>query len=244
MGGMGIVRYYSYLTDQFAFFMPMAAGMDLSKSTPEQAEWQVNKVFNVSYLHIQGLQDKFTEFVPRCKEQLALTESLEAKYGLKSKLKMLFMGADHDLPLEALKLYAAKNYREVSRNLYQKELWGTIRINDEWVEDNKKLYHLGSVPRYFWVEAIDFDRSHPEDFNFHAKVSDNAVQIDFPQMPSYTRTLRVYLHSSMVNLNKPVSIFVNQVKVAVRNPSKPHRLRSFDSTDPAFKFDDFVDLAI
>lgn len=30
MGGMGITRSYQWLTDEFAFFMPVAAGMEVS----------------------------------------------------------------------------------------------------------------------------------------------------------------------------------------------------------------------
>ena len=242
MGGMGITRSYSMLADQFSFFMPMSSGMDLSAMSEDQAEWHLNKVFNVPYFQIQGLRDPFHEFVTRGQDQETKTKALEVKYGATSKLKMLFMDSDHSPEYEAMKIYAAKLFRESPRNLYQSELWGTLVTEDEWKDDNGTVYHLGSINRYFWVEARETDLTKSETINFHAKIESNEIRIDMPVMPVQTHKLRIYLSSKTLNLANPVTVYINQAKLATHQPNSTHGLEKFDLTDPKFIYDDFVDV--
>ena len=82
MGGMGITRNYLWGADEFAFYLPMAAGMDVN----HQTEQHLNKVFNIPYVHLQGLGDHFDIFITRCEEQKKRTRDLEIKYNELSKL--------------------------------------------------------------------------------------------------------------------------------------------------------------
>ncbi len=244
MGGMGITRSYSMLADEFAFFLPMSAGMDLTYAPDNVTEWQINKVFNVPYIHLEGLSDSFDIFVTRCKEQLRRTQELEVRYGLKSKLNMVFYDAGHNYNFDVFKQYLNQAL-QTPRDLYQPELFGTISTNDSWFTENNITHHLGSVLRYFWVEARDVTISTAESFNFHAKVTGNNINIDLDKIPTQTKKLRIYLHSKMVDLTKPVTILINQKVAATRDPAEHQiHLQSMDQTDSQFVFEDFMDVAI
>ena len=244
MGGMGITRSFSMLADQFAFFMPLAAGMDLSYLQPADREWQLNKAFNVPYIHLQGLRDHFDVFITRCKEQLKLTMELEKKYGLKSMLNMVFYDTDHNYDFDTFKSYLNNAFQN-PRKLYQKELFGSIRTASAFAEERGYKFHWGSVPRYFWVEAMNSDLTKPDGFNFHARIENNDVHIDLMSIPAATKKLRVYLHSQMLDLNQAVAVIVNGTKVATRDPQIAHaKLRSIDPTDAAFQYEDYIDIAI
>ena len=254
MGGMGVARYFTQLSDQFSFFMPLSAGVDYSILPPTEAEFRINPVFNVSYLSIQGLQDKFTEFVTRGKDLAARVQSLELSYHLKSKFYALFMQADHNFDPEAVRIYMQKEFK-LSRDLYQSELFGTISTEDTWASDQRTVYgaskpvdtfyHIGSSPRYFWVESVNPDLSQPETFHFTAKAKENKIWIQLLTQPKQTKILRIYLHSKLVNLEKPIEIFINGKLEKTRIPSsEKEKVRSFDKTDPQFLYQDYVDVAL
>ena len=168
---------------------------------------------------------------------------------MKSKLNILFYNATHNYDYNTFKQYLSQAL-DTPRDLYQGELWGTISTSSAWNTENKITYHMGSIPRYFWVEAINSDLSKPENFNFHAKINGNTINLDLMSTPVQTKTLRIYLNTKMMNLNQPVSIVMNQNLVATWLP--PHvrlfkrrfQLKSMDPTDPQFLFDDFIDVSV
>ena len=249
MGGMGITRNYLWLADEFSFFLPMAAGMDIASfKTPDSLEQQLNKQFNVPYIHLQGLFDSFQIFVERCKAQLSATQNLEQKYGIKSKLKILFYDTDHNYIYSVFRDNAAEAFK-TSRNLYQKELWGSLLTRDNFVVDNNITYRVSSDARYFWLEAIESDLTKGERIDVHAKIEGNDIKIELNAgtnpLPTQTHKLRVYLSSEMEDLSKPLKVYVNGVLMATRAGtaivSKP---RSMDPTDPSFLFEDSIDVEI
>ncbi len=250
MGGMGITRAYYMLADQFSFFLPLSAGMDLEYSKdPYVLEEQINKVFNVPYIHLEGLQDSFQIFVDRCRKQLAMTQALEQKYGVKSKLDIFFYDAPHNYDLNVFRQHLASALA-TKRDLYQSELWGTVSTQNRFAVENNITYHVDTQPRYFWVEAVGSDLSTPERIDFHAKVESNTVKIDINQIggskiPVRTKKLRVYLSHKLENLLLPVHIVINGKEVLVAKPLAripyPH---SMDPTDSSFTYDAYVDAPI
>lgn len=238
MGGMGITRNYGWVADEFAFFIPQAAGMIAAG----QYEYQLNKVFNIPYVHLQGLDDHFPEFVTNTRDQVSNTQKLELQYGVKSKLEAIFYQGGHNYD-RALFTSTTKRLIETSpRNLYQKELWGSLHTVQSTLTENKISFDYNSEARYFWVELTGIDTSAPERTDFHAKIVDNEIHIDMPILPKQSKGMKVYLHPEMVNLDKRVKIYLNGAQVAKRRSFlKKNIIKNMDPNDPGFNFVDAVE---
>lgn len=238
MGGMGITRVYSWLTDEFAYFIPQASGLE----ERFQTEHYINKTFNVPYVQLQGKADHFKIFITRCEAQLKLTKELETKLGLASKFEVIFYNGNHNYSLPLFKSTLARLMKN-PRDLYQKELFGSFDITNRKVIDNKIMFHLNSEARYFWLELAETDETVNDRLHFHAKISANTINIDMPVMPKASKELKVYLHSNMVDLNQDVEIILNGQSVATRKAA-PGVLRNMDAKDPGFMFEDVVTIKL
>ncbi len=237
MGGMGITRNYLWTADEFAFYLPMAAGMDVK----HQTEQHLNKQFNVPYVHLQGRKDHFEIFITRCEEQLKRTKDLEVIYAQPSKFEMIFYDGAHNYDFELFKTNLNKLLTSSPRNLYQKELWGSLHtVKSKYVENNI-TYDYDSEARYFWIEATNTDLATPERIDFHAKIEGNTIKIEMPIMPSMSKGLKVYLHSSMIDLNQNIDILLNG-KLIMTREGKPGLLKNMDEFDSGFNFEDTIDI--
>lgn len=239
MGGMGITRTYLWSADEFAFFLPMAAGMD----EKHQTEQHINKVFNVPYVHLQGKNDHFDVFITRTQAQLKNTQALEVKYGLKSKLEVVFYNGDHNYNYGLFKSHLNRLITQAPRNLYQKELWGNLHTVKSKLVENNITFDYDSEPRYFWVEATQTDYAVAENTSFHAKIEGQKINLTFPVLPKQSKGLRIYLHSSMVDLKKNISVIINGKTVKVRTPKATLTKRT-DPKDPGFVFEDAIDIKL
>jgi hypothetical protein len=66
--------------------------------------------------------------------------------------------------------------------------------------------------------------------DFYAKIEGNVINIDFKEMPKMSKSLKVYLHSSMVNLEQKVEVVINGKLKASRAP-RAGVLRNMDQND-------------
>jgi len=239
MGGMGITRSYLWVADEFSFFLPMAAGMDVNHQTEEH----LNKVFNIPYIHLQGKGDHFEIFITRCEEQLRRTKELELKYNQFSMLDMVFYEGSHNYNYELFKSKVNRMMGAFPRDLFQKELWGSLHTVKSVNTENGIAYDYDSEARYFWVEARESDLSLAERIDFHAKIEGQKIFIDLKEIPKQTRSLRVYLSSKMIDLSQPIEVYLNGSLIETRIPREMTNLIS-DPHDPGFVFDDFIDLKI
>ncbi len=237
MGGMGITRNYLWTADEFAFYLPMAAGMDVK----HQTEQHLNKQFNVPYVHLQGRKDHFEIFITRCEEQLKRTKDLEVTYAQPSKFEMIFYDGAHNYDFELFKTNLNKLLTSSPRNLYQKELWGSLHTVKSKNVENNITYDYDSEARYFWIEATNTDLATPERIDFHAKIEGNTIKIDMPIMPSMSKGLKAYLHSSMIDLNQNIDIVLNG-KLIMTREGKPGLLKNMDEFDSGFNFEDTIDI--
>ena len=239
MGGMGITRNYLWTADEFAFYLPMAAGMDVA----HQSEQHLNKQFNVPYVHLQGRGDHFDIFITRCEEQLKRTKDLEMTYGVPSKLEMIFYNGAHNYDFGLFKSNLNRLLTKSPRNLYQKELWGSLHTVQTTLTENNISFDYDSEARYFWVEATDTDLTTAERIDFHAKVDVNVIRIDMPIMPKMSKGLKIYLHSKMVDMDQKVDVVLNGKLVGTRAP-KIGVLRNMDANDAGFMFEDTMDIKL
>jgi hypothetical protein len=239
MGGMGITRAGHWLTDDYAFFLPVAAGMD----EKHQTQKNLLPYFNTKYYHLQGLKDHFAVFVSRCKKQKAAIESLERKLGKKSGFVMDFYNGSHNYPRAQYQNIIGKLFKENSRDLYQKELAGMFYFRDEvytdqWSNGNK-LYQAPR-DRYFWLKATEFSKEKTV-VEVKAKINSNTIRIN---ITPGVETLRVYLSSQNLDLSKPVEVSVNgAVKFKGMAPSGQDMSAEL-KRDAGFIFDGYVDLAL
>ncbi len=155
MGAMGITRSSQWLTDEYAFFMPVAGGMD-----PKYADRKYLATnFNTNYHHLQGLNDHFQVFVERCRNQEAKMAELEKKYHRDSGLVMEYYNGSHNYPMPLLQTRLEEAFANTKRDLYQKELYGVFYYQDEVVTDqwsNGNPYYKGPRDSYFWVKVEKF----------------------------------------------------------------------------------------
>ena len=239
MGGMGITRSYLWVADEFSFFLPMAAGMDVNHQTEEH----LNKVFNIPYIHLQGKRDHFEIFITRCEEQLRRTRELELKYNQFSMLDMVFYEGSHNYDYELFKSKVNRMMGAFPRDLYQKELWGSLHTVKSVNTENGIAYDYDSEARYFWVEARETDFSVAERIDFHAKIDGQKILIDLKEIPKQTRLLRVYLSSKMIDLSLSIEVYLNGSLIDTRVPREVTSIIN-DSHDSGFVFDDYIDLKI
>lgn len=239
MGGMGITRAYTGLVDEFAYIMPMSAGMDLI----HQTEDHLLKAFNVPYVHLQGKNDHFTVFIERCNEQLKRMTALEAKIGTKSKFELIYYNGSHN-PDYALTLSTLKRLQASPRNLYQPTLYGVLLTRDEMFTENGVSYHLGSLNRYFWVSLLEADKTRAEGLGFVAKISGNEINLSLSTKPEMIKKLRILLSKKMLDLSRPVTIKVNGEIKAIHTPGTDTVSGSADSTDAKFIFEEYADIVL
>ncbi len=239
MGGMGITRNYLWTADEFAFYLPMAAGMDVN----HQTEQHLNKVFNVPYVHLQGRNDHFDIFITRCEEQLKRTKDLEVLYDSLSKLEITFYNGSHNYDFELFKSSLNRLITKAPRNLYQKTLYGSLHTVKSKNVENNITYDYESESRYFWVEVTNTDLTKPERIDFKASVVGNNIEIEMPVMPVQSKGLKIYLHSLLVNLNQTVEVLING-KVVARRRAKAGVLRNMDANDPGFNFEATINVTL
>lgn len=234
MGGMGIGRSFKWLTDEFAYFLPMAAGIDVV----QQSEETLNKVFNVPYVHLQGLKDHFQIFVERCQEQLKRTLVLQEKYGSQSMFELIFYNGAHNSDYNLTKT-TMQRLQNNPRNIFQNTLYGSLYYNNNFYTENNITFHQGSNHRYFWVEIAEASGTTAERLDFRASVLNNVIKIDFVQTPVNIDRVRINLSKKMFVSYKQVELIVNGKLIA----KKMLEDRSFvDVTDRAFEFDDYMDI--
>ena len=220
MGAMGITRVAHYVADQFAFFLPIAGGIDPSYLT-ESAQ---QSYFNFRYHHMQGISDHFKDFVPKCEAQQEFIQNLEQKYGQRSGFSIDFYDGDHMYGKDHLEKTIDNLFNSSYRNLYQKELRGTI----------------SSSKRYFWLEVNCIGQD-TKKANVHAKIEGNDIIID---LDNRVDSLRVYLSSKTVNIEGPVRIIVNGETLFHEIPNLNREMSSSLKRDPGFIFDSYVDILL
>jgi hypothetical protein len=123
-----------------------------------------------------------------------------------------------------------------------------LLINDRYVSENSILFRTEGSPRYFWIQAEKQPAGNPERLDFSAKIEGNSIRIEIDpvnQNTIRTKKLRVYLKQGMVDLSKDLTVRINGIPMFIRHPTtrKPVT-RSFDRTDPEFKFDTAIDVPI
>jgi hypothetical protein len=208
-----------------------------------QSEEHLNKVFNVPYIHLQGRRDHFEIFITRCEEQLRRTKELELKYNQFSMFDMVFYEGSHNYDYELFKSKVNRLMGTFPRDLYQKELWGSLHTVHSTNTENGIAYDYDSENRYFWIEARETDLTISERIDFHAKIDQQNVLIDLKSVPKQSKVLRVYLSSKMIDLSLPVEVYVNGLMKERRIPRDLNE-KITDSHDPGFLFDDFIDITL
>ena len=238
MGAMGITRSAHWLADEYSFFMPMAGGIQDNYNVPKY----LSTYFNTNYYHIQGLKDHFQIFVERSKKQKENIEALELEYGKKSGFGLEFYNGGHNYDLVIFADRLKEKFKNTSRNLYQKELYPIFYNRDEVIVDqwsNGNEYYLAPRDRYFWLKAIDFYTDKVV-IDGTAKINDNKININLAEG---VKTLRVYLSSKLVDMNKAVEITVNN-KVMSNEVPKVKTDSVESQRDASFVFESYVDIQL
>ncbi len=239
MGGMGITRAGHWLTDDYAFFMPVAAGMD----ERHQVEKNLLPYFNMKYYHLQGLNDHFDVFISRCKKQKVEIEKLERKLGKKSGFVLDLYNGSHNYPRAHYQNVLGKLFKENSRDLYQTELSGMFYFRDEIYTDqwsNGNDFYLAPRDRYFWLKATEFSKDKTV-VEMKAKIVSNTIKIT---IAPGVKSLRVYLSSKNLDLTKEIEIVANgAVKFKGMAPSGQDMSAEI-KRDAGYIFNGYIDITL
>ncbi len=236
MGGMGIGRSFDWLADEFAWFLPMAAGIDPAL----QNEERLNKAFNVPYVHLQGSKDHFKVFIERCQEHLKRTLVLEEKYKAKSKLEIIYYDGSHNYDYNLMKT-TMQRLQATPRNIYQKSLYGSLYYNNTFYTENNITFHQGSNHRYFWIEIIQAAGTNPERLDFRATITNNIIQVNFKQTPANIEKLRINLSKKLLVPGKYIELMVNGKLITKKMLEKRPMI---DKVDRAIVWDDYIDIKL
>lgn len=239
MGGMGITRSYQWLTDEFAFFMPVAAGMDVKHFKEEY----LATIFNTTYYHLQGLNDHFRIFVERVKLQDIEMLALESKYGEKSGWTKEFYNGSHNYPYSLYKQRLSTLLKTKKRNLFQKKLRGVLYYRNETLTtqwSNGVEFYLAPRERYFWVEGKEFAQE-KKVVKFVASLDKNKIDINISEG---IKTLRVYLSSKMIDLKKTISVNVNGKEYFNNMADMTVDMSTYREQDPGFTFESYIDIEL
>lgn len=243
MGGMGITRNAFFLGDQFAFAMPIAAGMDPVVMSDEN----LLPLFNFSYHHVQGLHDHFEVFVERAKLHAEKMKALETKLGKPSLFKLSLMDWTHNYDTDELSSIIAEQFQKSRRNLFQRDLYGSFIYANQIITDNNIQFNYTSNPDYFWLQAKEFTPTEKTSrSNFEAHITGNQVWVDFNGKHN-VKILRVSLSKSMVTFLKPISIMVNGIRKfhgMVRTRVWKQYEMFTERSDSGFSFDTYVDIDV
>lgn len=245
MGGMGITRTAHSLVDTFAFFMPMAAGMDPKHAT----ERNLATYFNTTYYHLQGLKDHFEVFIERCKNQTAEVEKLETLYGYKSGFKVEYYNGSHNYNKTLVTKRLTEMFANTTRDLSQKKLHGMFYWTDRVIEYNNIKFDYKSNPNYFWINVKKFEKitdAVAYTTSFKANIENNEIRINFSDTPRIEE-LRIFLNDKLVTLNKNVRIYVNDIlKFDGQVKTKLSEMAAMRTkkVDPNFDYTTYVDLKL
>lgn len=238
MGGMGITRNYLWLADEFAYFVPMAAGLDPVFLT----EQHLNKVFNVPYVHLQGKQDHFTEFITRCDQQANFVTELASTTQRTSLFELIYYEGRHNLDYW-LSQQTFERLQQKPRNIYQPILYGSLFSTAEELTENNITFKQKSVDRYFWVKIKEADNSAPERLDFQASILNNVIELNLVQKPEKIKSLELLLSQKLLDFSLPVIIKVNGQIIQQYLPQVQKDL-VVDPTDETYLFEDTVVIKI
>ncbi len=239
MGGMGLSRDIWNENDEYAGFVINSAGMQ-----PQTRESrQLYAYLNARIVHLQGKHDSFETFVPWTELEQSTMTALAAAEHMPLRYEAIFYEGTHqpDMPL----LYATLDRLfKVPRNPYQKKIFVMLGYQPQ-NGDMKSYVYDGN----FWLEAPKIpavDKAYR--LLARAEISSNAVHIDLHEYAGRLKTLRVYLSSQLVDLAKPVVIFVNGQKMAVRNNAPADYRRGMalavKRSDTGLVFEDYIDVPL
>ncbi len=107
--------------------------------------------------------------------------------------------------------------------------------------ENNISFEINSQPRYFWVEATHTNLDEPERIDFRARIIRNDIHLDLATSPKMSKGFKFYLHSSLLDLEQRIDVFLNGQLVKTRRPGAG-RLRNMDSKDPGFLFEDSIEI--
>jgi hypothetical protein len=240
MGGMGITRSSFWLADEYAFFLPIAAGMDKKYADNEQ---YIKTFFNTKYLHLQGLNDHFQVFVERCQYLNSVVLKLESKLKKQSLFDLEIYQGSHNYDKNLTERRLDELFKSHPRNLYQKELHGVLYyrneiLNTQWSYGND--FYMGPRDRYFWIKATAFKKT-KKVANVDASITQNKVTIK--TSTEILKELRVYLSHKMVDLSKKITVTING-RTYFSDMVKKKNLSAEKSKDPGFNFDSYVDIKL
>jgi hypothetical protein len=247
MGGMGITRSAHWLTDQFSFFLPTAAGMDPKGATEEN----LISNFNTIYEHQQGLKDSFEVFVERCQNQEKVMKEIETKYNLISGMIVKYYDGPHNYDRPLLKAALEHHFSSTRRNLYQEKLFGSLHLVESKPIENNIQYNLPPVLSYFWVEVLKADYlEKPFRLNFQAEIlsSENKIVLRFEKNLEQVRKIRLYVSSKNLDLEKNIIVEINSLPLYSGVVTRNYKTKKYlevvktNRQDPSFIYDSFIDI--
>jgi acetyl esterase/lipase len=247
MGGMGITRSAHWLADEYAFFMPLAAGMH-----DDYIKERVLKTYlNFPYHIMVGRNDHFTSFTTQSQKQERFIRRLEQKYNALPMFKFEPYNGGHNYDRQLVKNRLKQAFAKYDRanHLYQKRLWGNLnyrrKVVNTWWTYGVDVY-MGPLDRYFWVKGQDFYlESKTVPFTAMIKGNNVAIKIGKQGQEKIVKTLRLFFKDKiMVDLSKPVQIRVNGELLFDQKLPRNLDMSEILAQDRGYQFDTYIDIEL
>lgn len=243
MGGMAITRSGMWLADEYAFQMPIAAGMDEKYIKPKY----LRPFFDMTYVHLQGLNDHFQIFVQRCEKQAETIDQMEVDQKRDSGFEMIFYEGGHNYNYSQIKSLYRQLFSEVKRKANIKSISGLMynvnkTMTDQWSYGIE--YYKGPRNKYFWLEGLEFKKKETL-MEVSGKIEGNNILVKADQN---IKKLRVYLSKKTTSLSEKINLKVNGKNYTITdmlgisvNKVRPIRSVMLEN-DP--DFDAYVDITL
>ncbi len=220
MGGMAITREAQNLADQYAFMMPIAAGM----ADYMRKDHNLLSYFNFPYTHLQGKYDHFQSFISRTENQIDAVTKLEKLHSMKAPYKVIFYEGSHNYDKVLLKNQLKDHFKlKINRN--QKVLFGNFLSADR-VDNNQYTYNydlfIGARRKYFWIELGETTKELASIY-FKANIENNNIRLSFSD--SIAKSIYINIDNEMLNFNKEIKIFLNDHEIDRVFLTGPNKLK-------------------
>lgn len=211
MGGMGITREAPWMTDLFLGIFGMSAGTQAHMLSDDALLPYLN---GTPYVQMNGNVDHFTEFKPRMLAMQTALRKVEAKYGHRSKFRLIFQPGGHAYDQDQMFEELDDLYRNAKKNNYPK----FFEINFGVIHYLGDLAHYSANPKidsivdeHFWVKLPKLSQLDPGPGKsvgmfLMGEVKGQTITFQSKQNTLFPRELELNLSSSLVRMDQVVRV--------------------------------------
>lgn len=216
MGGMGITREFAFIHQWFRGVLGQAAGARESSTHP----YLLQSYFYTPYIHLNGINDHFTDFEPWMKALERKLHLMEIEQGRSSAFELIFHKGNHQ-PNRELNEKLLNQLFDQELPTFQPELYGILEARNYPLAKVMPPVKEQALDTVKWIQAKNYVMPTQEEGarirTLTAKlVSNREIQINLAEVTGILcldpERLEVSHLDHLVDKKKKFKIFVNGAK--------------------------------